>query len=69
MATLTASGREHDRAAARLADAMDERARLAEIYERSIGTQREPQAYEELREAGRRVAAYSRWLEWVEADQ
>ena len=66
---LTASGREHDRAAARLADAMDERARLAEIYERSIGTPRELQAYVELREAGRRVAAFNRWLDWVEEER
>jgi len=69
MATLTASGREHDRATARLADAMDERARLAEVYERSIGTPRELQAYVQLREAGRRVAAFSRWLDWVEEEQ
>lgn len=66
---LTASGREHDRAAARLADAMDERARLAEVYERSIGTPRELQAYVQLREAGRRVAAFNRWLSWVEEEQ
>jgi aminoglycoside phosphotransferase (APT) family kinase protein len=69
MATLTTSGREHDRAAARLTDAMEERARLAEIYERSIGTPHELQAYVHLREAGRRVSAYSRWLEWVDEEQ
>lgn len=66
---LTASGREHDRATARLADAMDERARLAEVYERSIGTPRELHAYVELREAGRRVAAFNRWLDWVEEER
>jgi len=69
MATLTASGREHDRARARLADAMDERARLTEVYERSIGTPRELQVYVQLREAGRRVAAFNRWLAWVEDDR
>ena len=66
---LTASGREHDRATARLADAMDERARLAEVYERSIGTPSELQAYVQLREAGKRVAAFNRWLDWVDEEQ
>jgi hypothetical protein len=58
MATLTTSGLERDRAAATLEDAMDEQARLAEEYERSLGTQRELQAYARLRDANKRVAAF-----------
>lgn len=58
MATLTTSGLGRDRSAASLEDAMNEQARLAEEYERSLGTQRELQAYARLREANRRLAAF-----------
>jgi hypothetical protein len=75
MATLTTSGleprgaaEEHDRAARRLEDAMDEQARRAEIYQQSLGTPRELDAYVRLREARGRVAAFDRWLHWVDDD-
>jgi hypothetical protein len=73
MATLTTSGlegraaaEEHDRAVRRLEDAMSEQARRAEIYEQSVGTLRELDAYVRLREARERVVALDRWLHWVD---
>jgi hypothetical protein len=75
MATLTTSGledraaaEEHRRAVHRLEDAMNEQARRAEIYQQSLGTPRELDAYVRLRQARERVAAFDRWLHWVEDD-
>jgi hypothetical protein len=73
MPTLTTSGledrtaaEEHGRAARRLEDAMSEQARRAEIYEQSVGTPRELDAYVRLREARDCVAAFDKWLDWVD---
>jgi hypothetical protein len=73
MATLTTSGledraavQEHKRAVHKLEDAMHEQARRAEIYQQSLGTGRELDAYMRLREARAHVAAFDRWLHWVE---
>jgi hypothetical protein len=70
MATLTTSGLdavdEHQRALCRLEDAIEREARLAETYQRSLGTQRELHAYMRLRDARRQVAAFDKWLRWVD---
>jgi hypothetical protein len=70
MATLTTPGLdtadEHQRALRRLEDAMNRQAHLSEIYRRSLGTQRELDAYMRLREARRQVAAFDKWLRWVD---
>ncbi|HEY2600868.1 MAG TPA: hypothetical protein VGI67_04870 [Thermoleophilaceae bacterium] len=68
--TLTRTGLnaadEHKRAVARLEDAMNRQAKLTETYERSLGTSSELDAYVRLREARREVAAFDRWLHWVD---
>jgi hypothetical protein len=70
MATLTISGLdaadEHERALRRLEDAMNRQAHLTETYQRSLGTQRELDAYMRLREARRQVSAFDKWLKWVD---
>jgi hypothetical protein len=73
MATLTTSGlegraatEEHDRAARKLEDAMNDQARWAHIYQQSLGTSSELDAYMHLREARGRVTAFDRWLRWVD---
>jgi hypothetical protein len=70
MATLTTAGLEaadeHQRALRRLEDAMNRQAHLDEIYRRSLGTPRELDAYMRLREARRQVAAFDKWLRWVD---
>jgi hypothetical protein len=73
MTTLTTSGleartaaAEHERAARRLEGAMREQARRADVYQQSLGTPRELEAYVRLREARERVAAFDRWLHWVD---
>jgi hypothetical protein len=75
MATLTTSGLdgertldEHVRAVRKLEDAMNEQARLADTYQRSLGTGRELSAFVRLREARQRVTACERWLNWVDDD-
>ena len=47
---------------------MEREARLAETYQRSLGTQRELHAYTRLREARRQVSAFDKWLRWVDDD-
>jgi hypothetical protein len=73
MATLTTSGLERDsvvderaRALRRLEDALEEQARLAEMYRQSVGTSLELDSYVRLREARNRVTACDRWLRWVD---
>jgi len=70
MATLTKTGLdaadEHARAVRRLEDAMNRQAHLTEIYQRSLGTPREMDAYMRLREARRQVSAFDKWLHWVD---
>ena len=70
MATLTKSGLdtadEHERAVRRLEDAMNRQAHLTEVYQRSLGTPREMDAYMRLREARRQVSAFDKWLHWVD---
>lgn len=70
MATLTTTGLdaadEHARAVRRLEDAMNRQAHLTEVYQRSLGTPREMDAYMRLREARRQVSAFDRWLHWVD---
>ena len=73
MATLTSPGLERGtgldervRTVHKLEDAMDEQARMADTYQRSLGTGRELDAYVRLREARNRVTALDRWLRWVE---
>jgi hypothetical protein len=70
MATLTKTGLdavdEHKRAVARLEDAMNRQAHLTEVYQRSLGTQREMDAYMRLREARKQVSAFDKWLRWVD---
>lgn len=72
MATLTNTGLdaadEHQRAVRRLEDAMNRQARLTEVYEQSLGTGREMDAYMRLREARRQVSAFDKWLHWVDDD-
>jgi hypothetical protein len=57
---------EHQRAVQRLEDAMNRQAHLTEVYQRSLGTPREMDAYMRLREARRQVSAFDRWLRWVD---
>ena len=70
MATLTNTGLgaadEHQRAMRRLEDAMNRQARLDEAYQQSLGTPSEMDAYMRLREARRHVAAFDKWLHWVD---
>ena len=70
MATLTKSGLdaadERDRAVRRLEDVMNRQAQLTEVYQRSLGTPREMDAYLRLREARRQVSAFHKWLRWVD---
>jgi hypothetical protein len=70
MATLTTPGLdavdERRRALRRLEDAMNRQAHLTETYQRSLGTPRELDVYVRLREARREVAAFDRWLHWVD---
>ena len=70
MATLTKSGLdavdEHERAVRRLEDVMNRQAQLTEVYQRSLGTPREMDAYLRLREARRQVSAFDKWLRWVD---
>jgi hypothetical protein len=72
MATLTKTGLEaadeHQRALRKLEDAMHHQAHLTEVYQQSLGTLREMDAYMRLREARRHVAAFDRWLRWVDDD-
>jgi hypothetical protein len=57
---------EHQRAVARLEDAMNRQAHLDEVYQRSLGTPRELGAFMRLREARKEVSAFERWLHWVD---
>jgi hypothetical protein len=57
---------EHQRAVRRLEDAMNRQAHLTEVYQQSLGTQREMDAYMRLREARRQVSAFDKWLRWVD---
>jgi hypothetical protein len=70
MATLTTSGLdsvgEHDRAVRRLEDAMNRQAHLTEVYEQSLGTSRELDAFMRLRDARKQVSAFDKWLHWVD---
>jgi hypothetical protein len=70
VATLTKPGLEaadeHQRALRRLEDAMNRQAHLDEVYQRSLGTPREMDAYLRLREARRQVSAFDKWLHWVD---
>jgi hypothetical protein len=70
MATLTKTGLEaadeHARAVRRLEDAMNRQAHLTDLYQRSLGTSSEMDAYLRLREARRHVSAFDKWLQWVD---
>lgn len=70
MATLTTPGLEtadeHARAVRRLEDAMNRQAHLTEVYQRSLGTPQEMDAYMRLREARKQVSAFDKWLHWVD---
>jgi len=68
--TLTDAGLEqrdeHQRAVARLEDAMNRQAHLDEVYRQSLGTPREFGAFMRLREARKEVSAFEKWLHWVD---
>jgi hypothetical protein len=70
VATLTTPGLEtadeHVRAVRRLEDAMNRQARLTDVYQRSLGTPREMDAYMRLRDARKQVSAFDKWLHWVD---
>ena len=57
---------EHQRAVARLEDAMNRQAHLDDVYRQSLGTPRELGAFMRLREARKHVTAFEKWLHWVD---
>ncbi|HEX8856410.1 MAG TPA: hypothetical protein VF752_12505 [Thermoleophilaceae bacterium] len=59
---------ELERARERLAEALDTRDRLRDRFDASIGTSLELGAYARLRRAGEEVAAWDRWLRWLESE-
>ena len=59
---------ELERARERLAEALDKRDRLRGRYDESVGTSMELGAYARLRRAGEEVAAWDRWLRWLESE-
>jgi hypothetical protein len=59
---------ELERARERVAGALEQRDRLRDRYDESIGTSMELGAYARLRRAGEEVAAWDRWLRWLESE-
>jgi hypothetical protein len=67
-ATTPAVSHELVRARERLESALTERDRLRGRFDEAIGTSSELGAYARLRRAGEEVAAWDRWLRWLESE-